>query len=228
MVSANKPMTKKPITSGDVREHDVEPLLGLPECLPVGERLLWQGSPQTWALARHVFHFNKVWLWFTAVTLWQVFSSFSQTGTLSPHMLFVPAVAMALALGIIYLLAWLYARSTVYSLTSHRITMRFGLALQITMNLPFGEILKADVSDKGNDIGNIAFTVAEGTRVSHLVLWPNVRPWHWIAPQPMFCCVDGLSRASAILTHAVTQQAAGSDGSLQTSANLYDTPLQGS
>lgn len=217
----------KPISSGDVREHDVEPLLGLPECLPDGERLLWQGSPQTWALARHLFHFNKVWLWFTAVTLWQVVSISSQTGSELLHRLFVPALALMLALGIIYLLAWLYASTTIYTLTSHRVTMRFGLALQITMNLPFSEILKADVNDKGNDIGNIAFTVAEGARVSHMVLWPNVRPWHWMAPQPMFCCVDGLSKASAILTRAVTQQAAlAGDRALQTSASVYNTSLQ--
>ena len=39
-------------------EHDDEPQNGLPEALPAGERLLWQGSPDWRVLARHGFHFN--------------------------------------------------------------------------------------------------------------------------------------------------------------------------
>ena len=33
-------------------DYHVEPVRGLPQSLPEGEELLWQGAPSTWALAR--------------------------------------------------------------------------------------------------------------------------------------------------------------------------------
>ena len=41
----------------------VEPLRGLPEPLPAGERILWQGAPDWRALAVDVFHVRAVWIY---------------------------------------------------------------------------------------------------------------------------------------------------------------------
>lgn len=191
----------------DIREHDDEPLLGLPEKLPQGERILWQGSPDRYAFMKHVLHFNKIVLWFAVVVVWRMVSVWQQTGGWSLGLLLTPLLALGLALGIVCLLGWLYSRSMVYTLTSRRVTMRFGLAVQITMNIPFNKILSADVSEHRNGTGNIALKVAPGARISHLVLWPNVRPWHWFSPQPMLCCISDVSTAAEVLTNAVTQAA---------------------
>jgi hypothetical protein len=198
-------MSKPAAVAGDIRDHDVEPLVGLPECLPVGERLLWQGSPDARAMLRRVLHADLVVLWFLLIGCWRLGSHWLQTGEVALATLAGPVLALTLALSMLFLLAWGYAKTTVYTLTNRRVTMRFGIAVQITMNIPFSKITSADVSEHGNDIGNIAFQVEPGARMSHLILWPNVRPWYWLSPRPMLCCVGGLGKAGAILTAAVRE-----------------------
>ena len=46
------------------REHEFEAQYGLPEKLPEGERILWQGAPDWQVIARRVFHVNKVAIYF--------------------------------------------------------------------------------------------------------------------------------------------------------------------
>ena len=41
-------------------EHDFEAVRGLPEPLPPGETLLWQGAPDWRVLARHGFHLRQL------------------------------------------------------------------------------------------------------------------------------------------------------------------------
>lgn len=186
-----------------VREHDDEPLLGLPERLPNGERLLWQGSPNFASVARRVFHVNKIIIWFVCIALWQILSRHHATGLWSSDGLAALAISMCSAVALLALLAWFTARATVYTLTSQRVTLRIGIAIPITMNLPFNKISAADVSDFGNDRGNIALQTVDGARVSYWLLWPHARPWRWLAPQPMLLCVDDLGKATDILTAAV-------------------------
>jgi hypothetical protein len=187
----------------EVREHDNEPLLGLPETLPPGERLLWQGSPDFLTFARRVLHVNKVVLWFVLIATWRTLAYWRTTGDWSLAVWWTPMLALMLALVLLLAMAWFYARTTVYSITSRRVTMRFGLAVPITMNIPFTQIACADTREFANDRGNIALRPLKGAGISHLVLWPNVRPWHWLAPQPMLCCINDFSRAAEQLSAAV-------------------------
>ena len=46
------------------REHEFEAQYGLPEALPEGEHILWQGAPDWKVLARRVFHTRKVAVYF--------------------------------------------------------------------------------------------------------------------------------------------------------------------
>jgi hypothetical protein len=193
--------------SNYVREHEEEPLVGLPERLPVGERLLWQRSPKTAMVARHVLHVNKVIAWFALIGLWRSVAYWQTNGTWSIDVLVLPFMAMCAGVGLLYLLAYLYARTTVYSLTTRRVTLRFGIAVQITMNVPFSKIKQASVRNVDNDSGNIALALADNARISYFVLWPHVRPWRWMSPQPMLVCVDGLDEAASILTDAVVEYA---------------------
>ena len=50
-------MNQKPYESA---EHEFEAALGLPEPLPAGETILWQGAPNWIAMAKHVFRLQ--WL----------------------------------------------------------------------------------------------------------------------------------------------------------------------
>ena len=48
-------------------EHEFEAAPGLPEPLPRGERLIWQGSPDWVQLAIHAFHVRKLAIYFSAM-----------------------------------------------------------------------------------------------------------------------------------------------------------------
>ena len=53
-------------------EYTTEPVKGLPELLPAGERMLWQGQPSWRALALRVFHVRKIAIYFTAILIWRL------------------------------------------------------------------------------------------------------------------------------------------------------------
>ena len=55
-------------------EHEWEAAPGLPEALPAGEKILWQGCPNWAALAVHAFHVRKVSFYFALMMAWQIVS----------------------------------------------------------------------------------------------------------------------------------------------------------
>ena len=50
-------------------EYEFEPQYGLPERLPQGEFIVWQGSPDVGALAASAFHIYKLALYFALLIL---------------------------------------------------------------------------------------------------------------------------------------------------------------
>jgi hypothetical protein len=50
-------------------EHEFEPELGLPEPLPAGEKILWQGAPDFSDMLVRVFHFRKLSIYFLLMLL---------------------------------------------------------------------------------------------------------------------------------------------------------------
>jgi hypothetical protein len=52
------------------QEHEFEAARGLPEQLPAGERVLWQGAPRWQTLARHAFHVRLLAVYFAALLAW--------------------------------------------------------------------------------------------------------------------------------------------------------------
>jgi len=56
------------------QEHDdfaVEPIPGLPETPPEGEKILWQGAPSVWALSRDALNLYWVAGYFVALAAWR-------------------------------------------------------------------------------------------------------------------------------------------------------------
>ena len=172
-------------------EHEFEAAPGLPEPLPRGERLIWQGSPDFVQLAIHAFHVRKLAIYFTAMLAlqWLYLLGDPQAALLKP--LLTSAVMALLALTLLTATAWFAARTTLYTLTDRRIVMRIGVVLTLTLNLPLKQIAGAAFKPQAGGHGDIALALAGKDRIAFLNLWPHARPWQLKNPQPSLRCLPG-------------------------------------
>ncbi len=186
--------------------HDdtlVEPVRGLPEAPPDGESILWQGAPRAWPLARHALNAHWVAGYFGLLAIWRGAALTAQDGLAAGAVAASWYVAIgALAVGVLFLMAWVMARATVYTLTTHRVAMRIGAALTVTLNLPYRWIESADLARHGDGTGDIALDLKGETRFSYLVLWPHVRPWAMRRTRPALRCIAEPERVAELLASA--------------------------
>jgi hypothetical protein len=177
------------------------PIPGLPGPLPEGETLLWQGSPDWKRLALTALHLRLVALWFAALLAFALVSGDGLSG-LGPTL-----VAAVLSLGLLALLAWAMARSAIYSITSKRVVMRYGVALPKCINIPFGIVESAGLRRYRDGTGDLplALRLKRGDRLGWAMLWPHARPWKLARPQPMLRAVPDAERVAAILGQALLE-----------------------
>jgi len=172
-----------------VSHHDdyhSEPIPGLPARLPEGESISWQGRPDPAAIARHVLHRNKIAIYFAVLVIWRVMVGLYDgrgAGEIFGNVAFTLGLGVV-AIAIVTIIAQAMARTTVYTITNKRVVMRIGVALPVTFNLPFSQILSADLARLAGGTGTIALTLKEHTKISWAVLWPHARPWKFTRPQP--------------------------------------------
>lgn len=164
-----------------------EPQRGLPEELPEGEHILWQGHPKWWAFARHVFHVRFVAGYFALIVAWRAAVGMPDGGTFTGYLITLvwPLALAAAAIGVLALIAWGYGRTTVYTLTNRRIVIRSGVAFQVTFNIPFKTIVGAGLRQHRDGTGDIPLELDRSAHIAYLHMWPNVRPWHFTHVQPM-------------------------------------------
>lgn len=186
-------------------EYDYEPIPGLPGHLPPGESLLWQGSPRWWSLARRAVRVDLVALYFCAIAAWQAIAAFaSQRNWLAVgHAVRIPLLLGAIATGILALVAWAAARATVYSVTSRRIIIRHGIALPMSLNLPFRHIQSAALRTFGDGSGEITLRMLKPQRIGYLLNWPHVRSGHYLQPQACLRALADAPLAAQVLTAAL-------------------------
>ena len=188
--------------------HDdfaTEPAPGLPKALPVGEKMLWQGAPDWKEIAKRTFHIRKFAAYAAIIVLWHGVTTVYDGGAVMAALTSsaLMAVLCAAAIGMLGGLAYLAGTGTVYTITSERVVMRFGIALPMTVQIPFSKIAGASMRRHINGLGDIPLTIAEDARVSYLVLWPHVRPWHLLRPEPMLRCIPDADKAAEILGAAL-------------------------
>jgi len=186
-------------------DFDTEPVPGLPALPPEGEDILWQGSPDWRTLAHRVLHVGKVAVYFALLVTWQIVSG-SSAGHGAEQIATSVGICVLLAacsIGILVLIARAISRTTVYTITSRRVVMRFGVALPITYNLPFRMIAGAGLREFANSTGDLPIELLPGNRLAYLVLWPHVRPWRLSAPQPMLRVVPEAKNVATTLANAL-------------------------
>jgi len=180
-------------------EYEFEPQYGLPERLPADEQILWQGSPDTKALAMSAFHMRKLSIYFLLLTVACAWPAI-ETGAGPWAMLLavkwiVPLTVVAMVS--VWILALMTARTTVYTLTNKRVVMRLGIVLTVTFNLPLKRMSAADVRDIPGGFGDISLALNGEDRIAWVHLWPSVRPWRIKKTEPTLRAVPD-ARAVAV------------------------------
>ena len=186
-----------------------ESLRGLPERLPEGERLLWQGAPDWRRLALDVFHIRGLALYFGAIIAYCLIAGIMDGTPLQDAALTTAELAGAALVPICFLTvyAWLVGRSTTYTITDQRVVMQFGLALPMTINLPFRKIDSAALKPCANGFGDISLLLNSGDKLAYLVLWPHVRPWRLARPEPTFRAIPDVGRIGQLLARMMAASA---------------------
>ena len=186
--------------------HDdfaMEPVEGLPEAPPEGEDILWQGRPGTLALARDALNLYWIAGYFIVLAVWRVGASSADLPLSQALPLGIPFILSGvIACAVLFGIAHVLARTTVYTITTARVAMRVGAALTVTLNLPFSRIESADLALRGDGSGTVAFKTAGYTRLSFLVLWPHVRPWKLARTEPALRAIPDAQRVAQIFADA--------------------------
>ena len=184
-------------------DFNFEPIRGLPEQLPEGEHILWQGAPDPRRLAREALGLRWIAGYFLLLAIWRVGVSAAEVPIGVALMHGLPFILSGwIACAIIYGIAYVQARSTVYTLTNKRVAMRIAAALTMKLNLHYTWIGTAKLDLKSSGHGTLAFELIGETRISYLMSWPHVRPWRIARTQPALRCIPDAQSVAQIFADA--------------------------
>ncbi len=192
-----------------MNEYENEPVRGLPERLPEGENMVWQGTPRWQGLARRAFHTRTAAAYFGLLACAHVVLS-TQAGMPVAEALKGAgwlAVLGGTVVGLLTLLGWLYGRTTVYTITDQRLVLRFGVAIPMMINIPWDKVEAADLKRFDDASGDIVLKLAPGQRTAYWLIWPHARPWHFSPAQPMLRCIPQAERVADLLAGVIRSQA---------------------
>jgi hypothetical protein len=107
--------------------------------------------------------------------------------------------------------------------------MRFGVALPVTFNLPFTQIVSAGITADRSGSGDIALRITPSTRIAYLVLWPHARAWRLKSPEPTLRALPDVASVGEILGKALREalpQDAQASAPTVTAQPLADRPVR--
>jgi hypothetical protein len=185
-------------------------LPGVPGPLPQGERLLWQGKPRWQTLAVQALHIRKVAAYFALLLVWYAVTKLRggvPAGDVTLAVLRFGGLAL-IPLALLCLYGWLTARTTTYTVTTRRVVLRFGIALPMTLNLPYGKIDSAAFRPLPGGAGDITLKPEAGERLAYPLLWPHARPWRMARAEPTLRAVPQAEQVARIIARAMAAAAA--------------------
>lgn len=160
------------------------------------ETVLWKGRPSVGVFARSAFHTRKLGLYMAALSVIAL-------GLGNINAAVVAAGLGVVLVALLYGLAWHSARTTLYILTDARLIMRIGMAIETRINLPLKQVKSAQLRDRGQGHGDIAFELAGEERLlGYVLLWPHVRPLRYAHPQPMLRAVPDAAALARMIAEA--------------------------
>ncbi len=186
--------------------HDdfaTEPVPGLPERPPEGERILWQGRPNWWQLSYEALSLPWIAGYFGLLALWRLASvwdlmPFGQALGASVPFLILGAVVIAA----LVIVGYVQSVTTLYTVTNKRVAMRVGAALTVTLNLPYTQVMNAALSLRRNGTGTIALDVGDEMPLGYVMCWPHVRPWKIRPVQPALRCIPEAEHVAGLIADA--------------------------
>jgi hypothetical protein len=185
-------------------DPDAQYIRGIPYPLPKGERVLWQGAPEYFALAKHVFRVPLFVLYFSALIVVQGWYVATTRDSQAAAQVLLPLTIAGMGVSLYMLMfAWLTARNTWYAVTTRRVVMRVGVALTVTVNIPLRVIASAGVRRFSDGSGELAFPVDPSERLSVFQLWPSWRPWNINRPVPQWRGLRDLDAAAEAMRVAL-------------------------
>jgi hypothetical protein len=156
-------------------------------------------------LARSALHLRPLAIYFGLAAVVEGVAAWSGHWTWMET--FSALAVLAASAGAVFGLAWAFAalvsRTTLYTITSRRVVMRIGIALPMTLNVPFAIVAAAGLRLHRDDSGDLPLTLGGNGRVGFLHLWPHARPWRVARPEPMLRCVPEAQQVAAILSRAL-------------------------
>ena len=180
----------------------------LPGPLPEGETLLWQGAPDWRVLARSALHVRKLVLYFGLIACWAGASALTAGGMGAAALATLKAAAVGAAPVVLALLyAWAASRMAVYTITTRRVVLHIGIALPVTLNLPFDRIVAADLRTAPDGAGDLSITLRQNDRFAYVVLWPHARPWRFSPAQPALRGLADVHKPAQVLARALAASA---------------------
>jgi hypothetical protein len=165
------------------------------------EKVLWKGRPSLGLFARTAFHTRTLGLYMGALIVIALATGRNDAAI-------VAAVLGTALLAILYTIAWLSTRSTLYILTDERLIMRIGMAIETRINIPLKQITAAHFRPRSKGHGDIAFELAGDRLLGTVILWPHMRPWHYNRPQPMLRAVPDAAALAQTIAEARAQYGA--------------------
>ncbi|MDT7953652.1 MAG: photosynthetic complex putative assembly protein PuhB [Acetobacteraceae bacterium] len=198
-----------------------------PVRLAADEGTVWQGGPSFAAMLVRLYHIRIVAGYGVALTFADLVQAKLHGETLWPALAAViPGTITTLgAMAIFAALAWFSARTTRYTITSHRVVLQCGVALPKTVGLPLSHIEAVAVRVRADGTGDITLKPKPGSPLVYLKLWPFARPWHFRAPEPMLREVPNAGYVASMLSRAVaTVAACGRDELLTVASRKKETP----
>jgi hypothetical protein len=206
-------------------EHEFEPIPGLPEQLPAGERIVWQGRPESKPFARQVMKNRWLLGYFVLLMIWAIVAAIYDGRTVASIIFSVSVLGLLAAaiIGLCELYAWAVHKTTLYTITNRRIVMRIGAALSMTLNVPFRQIAAVNRTESGDGSGTLTVQLLNDQRFSWLVLWPHARPWRFAQPEPALRCIPEIEKVTEVLLAQLTEFSA-SDGPTQIGNAITERP----
>ena len=183
---------------------DFNGIKGLPESPPDGEEVVWQGEPKWGALSTRLFRVRLVLVYFALLAGFTAFISEAAGPEILATFVWQLSLAVLAAL-ILSGLAWLYATTTVYTVTDKRLVLEFGVAFTMSLNIPWDLVESAASKAFSDGTADVVISLQQGNSISYVTLWPFARPWHFLKVQPMLRGVENHADLVKTITDIVDE-----------------------